>query len=294
MPTALVIGAASQDGYYLGQFLLSKGYQVVGTVRPSEQAGLEGLILENADLAEYSSLAAVISKYQPQEIYNLAALSLPQESWSQAALVAQVNAIGPVLLMEAIRSCSPHSKFFQASSREMLNPTNPYAAAKLYAHEMVKIYRNAYHMFAVSGILYNHESPRRPAAFVTRKITQAAAQIKKGTLQKLELWDLGSPRDRGFAGDFVEAMWLMLQNKEPKDYSIATGETHTIKDILDIAFSHVGLDWKGYVVTNPQISISISNPSPPGDISAIKKDLGWSPKTSFKQLIEMMVDSETS
>lgn len=300
MPTALIIGAASQDGYYLARFLLSKHYQVIGTLRRGESSDVPQLVPEFADLLDYSSLSAVIEKYHPAEIYNLAALSLPLESWSQASLTAQVNGIGPVLIMEAIKAGSPASRFFQASSREILNPQNPYAAAKLYAHNMVHIYRNTHHLFTVSGILFNHESPRRPASFVTRKITLAAACIKEhisnvdvlNSNGKLELWDLASPRDRGYAGDYVEAMWLMLQNKVPKDYQIATGVVRSVKDIVEIAFSTVGLNWQDYVVVKHPDHLALSPDSAPGDYSEIKSDLGWSPKTSFKDLIEMMVKSD--
>jgi GDPmannose 4,6-dehydratase len=300
MPTALIIGAASQDGSYLSELLLSKEYQVIGTIR---QQGddlsflARDIILEHADLSEYSSLEILVKKYHPDEIYNLASMSVPSESWEKAALVGQITGIAPVYILEAIRRYSPKSKFFQAGSREILQPENPYAAAKLYAHTMVKIYRESLGLFAVSGILYNHESPRRPTAFVTRKITAAAASIKNHVRSdvltsdgKLELWDLASPRDRGFAGDFVKAFWLMLRNEKPKDYQIATGEIHTIQDVCVAAFDAVGLNWRDYVVV--KASDTPTNSSLPGDYSQIKKDLGWQPETSFKELIEMMVSSD--
>lgn len=299
MPTALIIGGASQDAYYLSHLLLSKKYQVVSTFRQSESADIPDVVARQADLLDYTSLSVVITEFHPQEIYNLAALSLPHDSWSHAALVARVNGVGPVLVMEAIKDKSPQSKFFQASSVHMLDPLTPYAAAKLYAHHMVNIYRQQYHLFAVSGILTNHESPKRPADFVTRRITAAAAFIKKKVKNttlldaqgKLILWDLDSPRDMGFAGDFVEAMWLMLQNSSPKDYQIVTGQVHTIKDICEAAFSYVGLNWQDHVsVKSPETrsnrSITQTDPDP------IKKDLHWSAKTSFRDLISMMVEED--
>jgi GDPmannose 4,6-dehydratase len=306
MSTALIIGVASQDGSYLSEFLLSKKYSVIGTTRKNGDdlenitAFANQITLDSADYLDPSSIENLFKKYQPDEVYNLAAFSLPAASWEKAYLTGQITGLGPVLALEAIRKYSPKSKFFQASSREIfgtvskgianestpVNPENPYAAAKAYAHHMVKIYRDSNHLFAVSGILFNHESPRRPTQFVTKKITQAAA--KKETLH---LWDLKSPRDRGYAKEYVEAMWLMLQNKTPKDYIIASNSLHTVADICEIAYSHVGLNYKDYVQLDPS-PVPASTDSVRGDYSAIKKDLGWSPKTSFEDLIKLIVNSD--
>jgi len=305
---ALIVGIASQDGTYLAEFLLSKGYQVVGTIRSSGDASTfipPQIIQEIADLSDYASLEAVIKKYQPNEIYNLAAFSVSIDSWDKAYLAGQINALGPVLILEAIRLHAPQAKFFQASSREIfgpvasgvanentpISPTNPYAISKSYAHFMTQCYRNTHGLFAVSGILFNHESPRRPDHFITRKITKAAARIKVNSQEKLTLWNLNSPRDRGFAKEYVEAMWLMLQASNPKDYVIATGELHTVADICDIAFSRVGLNYKDHLLLEPSPVPEVTD-SVKGDASLIKTDLGWSPKTNFKSLIELMVDAD--
>ncbi len=306
MSTALIVGVASQDGSYLAEFLLAKNYTVIGTTRAAGDdltylsPLASRLTLATADLADPPGLADLVRKYHPDEIYNLAAMSVPIASWDKAYLTGQITGLGPVALLEAVRHHSPQSRFFQATSREIfgpvashiateqtpIHPENPYAAAKAYAHFMTRIYRQYNHLFAVSGLLFNHESPRRPLSFVTRKITRAAA-----SKQRVHLWDLDSPRDRGFAKEYVEAMWLMLQNKQPKDYVIATGDTHTIAEICNIAYSRVGLNYKDYVVLDPP-PVPVSADSVRGDNSAIRNDLGWFPKTGFKQLIELMVDSD--
>lgn len=310
MSTALIFGVASQDGSYLAEFLLSKKYNVIGTTRPQGDdltniASLSGLVTEKADLLQPESLEKLIQKYKPEEVYSLAAMTVPAESWDKAALVGQVTGIAPVHIMGAIRKYSPRARFFQATSREifgsvsqdsadentLIHPENPYAAAKAYAHHMVKIYRDN-NLFACSGILFNHESPRRPQSFVTRKITSGVAAIKKGTADKLVLGDLSSSRDRGFAGDYVEAMWLMLQNQKPKDYIIATNSLHSVQDICEIAFSAVGLKWQDYVASDPGLINSRDTSGLKGDYSLIQKELGWQPKTDFKDLIEMMVQSD--
>jgi GDPmannose 4,6-dehydratase len=306
MPSALIIGVASQDGSYLAEFLLSKKYSVIGTTRKTgdDVANIvhitSRITLETADFLDEVSMENLFKKYQPDEVYNLAAFSAPVASWEKSHLTGQITGLGPVIVLDAIRKHSPRSKFFQASSREIfgtvnsktatentpVHPENPYAAAKAYAHFMTQVYRDSLGIFACAGILFNHESPRRPSQFVTRKITTAVA-----SKSKLHLWDLGSPRDRGYAKEYVEAMWLMLQNKTPKDYIIATNTLHTIADICQVAYSRVGLNYKDYVVLDP-------SPAPPstdsvrGDYSLIQKDLGWSPKTSFKELIELMVDAD--
>ncbi len=322
MPLALIIGIASQDGSYLAELLLAKKYSLVGTFRPdsaddvSNIANLKGkYVSEVVDLLNPDSIIQTITKYQPREIYNLAALSVPVTSWSQAYLTGQVNALGPLAILEAVRHHSPHSRFFQASSREIFGssvgnsadestpvaPDNPYAIAKAYAHFMTKMYRNN-GIFAVNGILFNHESPRRPPVFVTRKITLAAAGIKTrrkksavlGPDRKLHLWETDSARDRGFAKEYVEAMWLMLQNRTPKDYVISSGELHSVGEICEIAFSKVGLNWRDHTVIDGPPGSTRITPGLKGDSSAIRRDLGWQPKTTFKELIEMMVAADLS
>lgn len=328
MKKAVIIGIASVDGSYLAEFLLEKGYEIVGTVRAGGGDNMQNIehlqgkcLLEPADLLQYESLASVIQKHQPQEVYNLAALSLPSASWQAAHLTGQVNGLGPLLLLEAIRTLSPHTHFFQASSREIfgevsnqtanedtpIHPVNPYGSAKAYAHFITQVYRQSYGIYAVSGILFNHESPRRPLDFITRKITAAAACIKNqahsipadssgisilNPEKKLELWDLDSPRDRGFAGDYVEAMWLMLQHPQPQDFIIASGQVHSVKDICRTAFEYVGLNWADHVVVKAPANQPRSTDSAIGDATRIKQQLGWSPKVSFEELIKMMVQSD--
>ena len=328
MPTALILGVASQDGSYLAEFLLSRGYHIVGTVRKGSADGEENIAgikdkitLENADLLEFDSISALVRKYTPDEFYNLAALTVPTSSWTKTYLVGQITGLGPVNSLEAIRQFSPKTRLFQATSREIfgsvasgiadentpVHPENPYAIAKTYAHFMTQSYRKGNGLYAVSGILFNHESIRRQIIFITRKITTAAACLKSKTARipldenntpildssgHLTLWDLDSTRDRGFAPDYVEAMWLMLQSDTPKDYIIATGSLHSVRDICKIAFSHVGLNWQDHIKTLPQAKVKPDTIGVRGDYSLIKKDLGWAPKTSFKQMIEIMVDSD--
>lgn len=306
MPSALIIGVASQDGSYLAEYLLKKKYSVIGTTRQTGDdlthilSFKSQITFENADFTVPESIESLFKKYRPNEVYNLAAFTAPVASWEKSYLTGQITGLGPVLVLDAIRKHSPKSRFFQASSREIfgtvntptakentpIHPENPYAAAKAYAHYMTRVYRDSLGLFACAGILFNHESPRRPAQFVTRKITTAAA-----SKSKLHLWDLGSPRDRGYAKEYVEAMWLMLQNKSPKDYVIASNTLHTTADICEVAYSHRGLNYKDFVVLEPS-PVPPSTDSVRGDYSLIQKDLGWSPKTSFKELIELMVDSD--
>jgi GDPmannose 4,6-dehydratase len=322
VPKALILGVTSQDGSYLAELLLSKGYTVVGTSRNTPDDNLDKIsflknkiIPETADLLDFTSVSGLVKKYQPQEFYNLAALSIPFESWHQAYLVGQVTGLGPLQGLEAIRQFSPHTRFFQASSREifgsvssgvadentMVSPDNPYAAAKAYAHYMTRIYREANGLFACSGILFNHESPRRPLDFIIRKITTAVACIKKQVKSKvldasgrLVIRNLDSQRDRGFAGDYVEAMWLMLQQPAPKDYVIASGTLHTLRDTCEIAFSYVGLKWQDYIISDPAAKTNPDTAGIRGDYSLAKKDLGWKPRTGYKKMIEMMVDVDLS
>jgi GDPmannose 4,6-dehydratase len=312
MPTALILGVASQDGSYLAELLLSKGYQVIGTTRNVTETNQisflkDRIILQPADLLDFASISALVQKYHPDEYYNLAALTVPSDSWNQSYLVGQITGLGPVHGLEAIREFSPRSKFFQATSREIfgsptgtiteksaIHPENPYSCAKAYAHHMVDCYRKL-GIFACSGILFNHESPRRQTNFVSRKITSAAAAFKTGArTEKLVLRDLNSKRDWGYAADYVEAMWQMLQNKIPTDYIVSSGQLHSVRDICEIAFSFVGLDWQKYIVEDKSASIGPETAGTIGDHSLITHDLGWSPKTSFKELIELMVQSDLS
>jgi GDPmannose 4,6-dehydratase len=322
MPRALILGIASQDGSYLAELLLAKGYEVVGTTRNAPGDNLESIpflkskiIHETADLLDFESVSGLVKKYQPREFYNLAALSVPSESWHQAYLVGQVTGLGPVQGLEAVRQFSPGTRFFQATSREVFGnpdslvadestlivPENPYAAAKAYAHFMTGIYRRTNGLFACSGILFNHESPRRPVNFVVRKITAAVACIKNkvksevlDSAGRLVLLDLDSQKDRGFAGDYVEAMWLMLQSEKPKDYVIASNSLHSVQEICEIAFSRAGLNWQDYVIVDPGSKPAPSASAVKGDYSLIKKELGWQPKTDFREMIGMMVDADLS
>jgi GDPmannose 4,6-dehydratase len=322
MPTALILGVASQDGSYLAELLLQKKYQVIGTVRDSPEDNLENIsqvkdriVLAKADLLSYDSIASLVKKYTPDEFYNLAALTVPTASWSRAYLVGQVTGLGPLQGLEAIRRLSPRTRFFQATSSGIfgtpgsgvadenspVSPQNPYAAAKTYAHFMTRVYREHNGLFACSGILFNHESPRRPLEFVTRKITTAVACIKNKISSpvlnsdgRLVLWDLESPRDRGFAGDFVKGIWLILQAGEPKDYVVATNSLHTVREICEIAFACAGLNWKEHVLVKPPENYRPETTGIKGDYSKIDHDLGWSPQTGFRDLIEMMVKSDLS
>jgi GDPmannose 4,6-dehydratase len=301
MPTALILGVASQDGSYLAEFLLAKKYQVFGSVRPEGDdlhniAGFKNRIcLISVDLSQPESITAAIRKYHPDEFYHLAAMTVPAQSWDQAYLVGQVTGLSPVVSLEAIRKFSPHTRFFYPASSAIYHPQNPYAAAKTYAFYMTRIYREAHHLFAVNGILFNHESSRRPLDFATHKITSYVAAVKTkqpGTPPYLVLWDLDSRRDWGFAGDYVRAMWVMLQAPVPKDYVIATGKLHSVREVCEIAFSSVDLKWQKYVQIDPSRRPGPDTGAIAGNISEIKKDLGWSPKTSFKELIKMMVLSD--
>lgn len=325
---ALIIGVSSQDGSYLADLLLEKGYEVIGTIRRSTSFYKENIehlygkiIIEAADLIDSESLIYVIKKYQPDEIYNIAAQSVPGDSWTQPFYTAEVTALGVVRVLEAARHFAPNAKVYQATSREIFgnidaesadeftkpDANNPYGIAKAYAHMMVRCYRESYGMFACGGILFNHESPRRSLHFVTRKITAAAACIKNG-VSKTPINELGEPlvdknkqlhlglleakRDWGYAKEYVEAMWLMLQNKEPKDYVIGTNTTHTVKEVCQIAFDHVGLKWDNHVITNEKLLRPTEIKELKGDYSSAKKELSWEPKISFEDLIKLMVDAD--
>ena len=320
MKKALITGITGQDGSYLAELLLSKGYEVYGIIRRSSSFNTGRidpiyrdphvanvrLRLVYGDLNDASSLNKLIRTIQPDEIYNLGAQSHVRVSFDIPEYTAEITGLGTIRLLEAIRESGLKPKFYQASSSEMFGkvqevpqrettpfyPRSPYGAAKLYGHWITVNYREAYNMFACSGILFNHESPRRGETFVTRKITKAAARIKLGLQQDLYLGNLDAKRDWGFAGDYVEAMWLMLQQPVPDDYVIATGETHTVGEFLEVAFGHLGLDWKRHAKIDPRYYRPTEVDLLIGDASHAKKSLGWEPKVRFKELTIMMVEGD--
>ncbi|MBC7878085.1 MAG: GDP-mannose 4,6-dehydratase [Anaerolineales bacterium] len=314
MPTtALITGITGQDGSYLAEFLLKKDYRVIGVARRSSTVTnerikhiLDDITVVQGDLQDQGSLLSLLEEYKPTEVYNLAAQSFVPTSWSQPALTGDVTAIGVTRLLEAIRFVNPKIRFYQASSSEMFGkvmevpqkedtpfyPRSPYGVAKMYGHWITVNYRESFDMFATSGILFNHESPRRGLEFVTRKISDAVAKIKLGKAKELCLGNLEAQRDWGFAGDYVEAMWLMLQQDQPDNYVIGTGETHPVREFCQIAFSHVGLDYKDFVIQDEkfyrpaEVDLLISDPSKARTV------LKWEPAVSFKELVTMMVDSD--
>jgi GDPmannose 4,6-dehydratase len=315
MKTALITGINGQDGSYLAEHLLEHGYKVFGLVRRTSIRNLERVahLLEqiellNGDLLDQNSLINAVAEAQPDEIYNLAAQSFVPASFSQPVLTGEFTALGVTRMLEAVRIVNQKIRFYQASSSEMFgkvqsvpqdeetkfHPRSPYGVAKLYGHWITVNFRESYGMYAVSGILFNHESPRRGTEFVTRKITLAAARIAAGKQKELRLGNLDAQRDWGFTGDFVEAMRLMLQRDEPQDYVIGTGETHTVQEFVQAAFAHVGLDWRRHVVIDPklvrpaEVDLLISNPR------RAREDLGWTPKVSFAELVRMMVDADVA
>lgn len=311
--TALITGITGQDGSYLAEFLLKKGYRVVGLARrtstePFERIAhlLPDIELVQADLIDQSSLSSAVRSVKPTEVYNLGAQSFVPTSWSQPLLTAQVTALGVTKMLEAIREVDDSIKFYQASSSEMYGkvletpqkettpfyPRSPYAVAKAYGHYITVNYRESYGMFAVSGILFNHESPRRGLEFVTRKVTDGVAKIKLGLEKELRLGNLDARRDWGFAGDYVEAMWLMLQQDTPDDFVIATGKTFSVKELVEAAFGRVGLNWEDHVVIDPKFVRPAEVDLLLGDYSKAREVLGWEPKTSFVEMINMMVDSD--
>lgn len=317
---ALITGITGQDGSYLAEFLLSKGYDVYGIIRRSSSFNTgridqiyqdphvpnANLHLVYGDLNDASSLNKVIRTIQPDEIYNLGAQSHVRVSFDIPEYTAEVTGVGTVRLLEAIRESGIRPRFYQASSSEMFGkvqeipqrettrfyPRSPYGAAKVYAYWITVNYREAYNLFACNGILFNHESPRRGETFVSRKITKAAARIKLGLQHNLYLGNLDAQRDWGFAGDYVQAMWQMLQQQEPDDYVIATGEIHTVRELLGLAFGHLGLEWQKYVEIDSRYYRPTEVDLLIGDASKAKKRLGWEPKVSFKELISMMVESD--
>jgi GDPmannose 4,6-dehydratase len=312
MKKALITGICGQDGSYLAEFLLSKNYKVFGLEKSGDKDFgnirhiAQKIKFVEADLLDEGSLNKAIKKVRPDEIYNLAAQSSVALSWAQPVYTGEITGLSVARLLEAIRQTDPKIKFFQASSSEIFGgtgqvpqnentpfcPVNPYGNSKLYAHLMVSGYRKAYGMFAVSGILYNHESPRRGIGLVTRKIVNAAVRIKLGMAKELRMGNLNVEKDWGFAGDYVEAMWLMLQQKRPVDYVIATGETHTVKEFVEAVFKYLDLDPKKYVKVDKKFFRPIEANLLKGDYSKAKKELKWKPKIKFDQLVKMMVDSD--
>ncbi|MEK6758639.1 MAG: GDP-mannose 4,6-dehydratase [Deltaproteobacteria bacterium] len=310
---ALITGITGQDGSYLAELLLSKGYEVYGMVRRSSVERFERLeqikdkvTLVQGDLTDQSSLDEAIKEIQPGEVYNLAAQSFVPTSWNQPTLTGEVTGLGTTRLLEAVRKHCPTARFYQASSSEMFgmvrevpqteltpfHPRSPYGVAKVYGHFITVNYRESYGLYACSGILFNHESPRRGLEFVTRKITNGVARIKHGLSEELRLGNLDAKRDWGFAGDYVEAMHLMLQQTEPDDYVVATGETHTVREFVEIAFGSAGLKWEDYVVFDKRFMRPAEVDLLVGDPSKAKEKLGWTPKVSFEGLIQMMVESD--
>ena len=310
---ALITGITGQDGSYLAEFLLEKGYKVVGMVRRSSGDQFERIAhlqdridLREGDLLDQLSLITLLHDVEPHEVYNLAAQSFVPTSWAQPILTSEATALGVTRMLEAIRLAHPAAKFYQASSSEMFGkvhetpqseqtpfyPRSPYGVAKLYGHWITVNYRESYGLYAVSGILFNHESPRRGIEFVTRKVTDGAARIKLGLAQELRLGNLDARRDWGYAGDYVDAMWRMLQQPAPLDYVIGTGETHSVKELVEVAFGHLGLDWTKYVRTDEryirpaEVDILMADPS------RARAELGWQPQVSFEGLVTMMVDAD--
>ncbi|MEI7688554.1 MAG: GDP-mannose 4,6-dehydratase [Planctomycetota bacterium] len=313
MPTALITGITGQDGSHLAELLLSKGYKVHGMVRRTSSDSnhriehiLDKVQLHQGDLLDSASLLGIVEKTQPDEVYNLAAMSFVPVSWQQPVLTAEYTGVGVTRVLEAIRQAKPDAKFYQASSSEMygkvhetpqrettvFHPRSPYGVAKAYGHYITVNYRESYNMFACAGILFNHEGPRRGREFVTRKISHGVAMIKMGLDKELRLGNLQAKRDWGFAGDYVRAMWLMLQQAAPDDFVVGTGETHTVQEFCEIAFDQVGLNWEKFVVVDPafyrpaEVDLLLSDPT------KAKTELGWEPEVSFEGLVRMMVDED--
>jgi GDPmannose 4,6-dehydratase len=313
MPRALITGVTGQDGSYLAEFLLTKGYEVVGVVRRTSHHSYERIdhLLDRievvaADLLDQHSLTVVLQETKPDEVYNLAAQSFVPTSWSQPVLTGEFTALGVTRILEAIRLVHPAARFYQASSSEMFGkavetpqrettpfyPRSPYGVAKVYGHWITVNYRESYDLYAVSGILFNHESPRRGPEFVTRKVTDGVARIKLGLAKDLHLGNLDARRDWGFAGDYVEAMWMMLQRPTATDYVIGTGETHSVRELAELAFSHVGLDYRAYVVSDPRFHRPAEVDLLLADPAKARGELGWKPKVTFQELVAMMVDAD--
>ncbi len=310
---ALITGVTGQDGSYLAEFLLEKGYEVIGMVRRTSTLNFsriqhiqDEIILVSGDLLDQVSLISVLQEHQPSEVYNLAAQSFVPTSWKQPVFTGDVTALGVTRMLEAIRTVDKSIRFYQASSSEMFGkvqevpqsektpfyPRSPYGVAKVYGHWITVNYRESYDLFAVSGILFNHESPRRGLEFLPRKVSYGVARIKLGLAENLALGNLDAQRDWGYAGDYVRAMWMMLQQEQPDDYVVGTGETHAVRELCEVAFGHVGLDWQDYVVQDPrfmrpaEVDLLVSDPSKAGRV------LGWEPKVTFRELVQMMVDAD--
>jgi GDPmannose 4,6-dehydratase len=313
MPTALITGITGQDGSHLAELLLSKGYRVSGMVRRASTENFQRiehlrsrLELYQGDLLDQTSIARVLEQVVPDEVYNLAAMSFVPTSWQQPVLTAEFTALGVTRLLDAIRQTCPHSRFYQASSSEMFGkvretpqnentpfyPRSPYGVAKVYGHYITVNYRESYGLFACSGILFNHEGPRRGLEFVTRKISHTVARIKLGLTNELRLGNLQAKRDWGYAGDYVRAMWLMLQQDTAEDYVVGTGQTHRVQDYVEIAFDHVGLDWRKHVHVDAQFYRPAEVDLLLADPTKARKRLGWEPEVSFEHLVRMMVDGD--
>jgi GDPmannose 4,6-dehydratase len=312
-PSALITGITGQDGSYLADFLLEKGYRVFGTVRRNSTENFERIehlrdkveLLE-VDLLDQMSILTAIKQARPRELYNLAAQSFVPTSWNQPVLTGEFTALGVTKMLEGIREIDRSIRFYQASSSEMFGkvkevpqtentpfyPRSPYGVAKVYGHFITVNYRESYNLFAVSGILFNHESPRRGKEFVTRKVTDAVARIKLGLKKELVMGNLDAKRDWGFSGDYVRAMWLMLQQAKPQDYVIATGKTHAVKDLLKVAFEHAGMEWQKFVRVDPKLIRPAEVDLLLGDPSKARRELKWKPEVTFENMIRMMVDSD--
>lgn len=313
MATAIITGITGQDGSYLAELLLSKGYHVVGMMRRSSVVTFERIQhiqdqidIIQGDLHDQSSLMDLIEQYKPDEVYNLAAQSFVPTSWNQPVLTGEVTALGVTRMLEAVRLLSPKTRYYQASSSEMFGkvdevpqnectpfyPRSPYGVAKVYGHWITVNYRESYNLFAVSGILFNHESPRRGTEFVTRKITYGAVRIKLGLAKDLHLGNLDARRDWGYAGDYVDAMWRMIQNDQPVDFVVGTGQTHSVREFCEKAFSYLDLDYHDYVIQDPRFIRPAEVDLLVADASKVHKELQWQPKVDFDGLIEMMVDAD--
>ena len=313
MPKALITGITGQDGSYLAEFLLEKGYEVIGMVRRTSTVNFERIkhiqdqiTLVPGDLMDQVSIIDILREHRPNEVYNLAAQSFVPTSWSQPVLTGEVTALGVTRVLDAIRIVDPTIRFYQASSSEMFGkvretpqtedtpfyPRSPYGVAKVYGHWITVNYRESYDLFACSGILFNHESPRRGLEFVTHKVTHGVARIKLGLANELRMGNLDSQRDWGYVEDYVRAMWLMLQQDGPDDYVVATGETHSVQKLCEVAFGYLGLDWRDYVVVDPKFLRPADVDLLVGDAAKARAKLGWEPTVTFEELIQMMVDAD--
>jgi GDPmannose 4,6-dehydratase len=315
MKKALITGITGQDGSYLAEFLLEKGYQVIGMVRRTSTTNFDRIsdiqdriVLTQGDLLDQVSLVDIMKEYEPDEIYNLAAQSFVPASWKQPVLTGEFTALGVTRMLDAMRMVVPNARFYQASSSEMFGkvrqvpqneetpfyPRSPYGVAKVYGHWITVNYRESYDLFACSGILFNHESPRRGLEFVTRKVTHGASRIKLGMADKLRMGNLDAERDWGYAGDYVRAMWLMLQQPEPEDFVVATGRTHSVRQLLEEAFGRLGLDYRDHVEVDQQYLRPADVDQLVGDATKARGKLGWSPEVGFEELVQMMVQHDVS